>query len=391
MNSPDPVIAEPAQPMSKRRKILTTLIVIFVVIGLLYFLLFHYVLAQRERTNDAYVAGNQISISSRVAGTVIEVMAENTGLVQAGQVLVRLDPTDTQTALGREEAALAQAVRQVRQQAAQAGQYDATITTRQLELQRALTDLARREPLLAEQAIAGEELRHAREAVELARAALLQSQRQAAAAHALVDDTPVDSNPAVLEARARYRDAWIAAQRNAIVSPITGYIAQRSVQLGQRIAAGQALMTVIALDDLWIDANFKESQIGHLRIGQPVEVVSDLYGKDAIYRGTVVGLAAGTGGAFSLLPAQNASGNWIKVVQRVPVRVSLDPKDLREHPLRIGLSTTVTVDTHLRDGAVLPAVSAASARPATQVYATDLAQADAGADAIIARNRGVAP
>ena len=388
MNAPNPVTADSVQPTSKRRKIFTVMAVIFAVAGLLFFLLFHFVLAQRERTDDAYVAGNQVSVSSRVAGTVIEVMAENTGLVKAGQVLVRLDPTDAQTSLAREEAALAQAVRQVRQQSALAGQYDATITTRRLELERAATDLSRREPLLADQAIAGEELRHARESVELARAALVQAQRQSASAHALVDDTAVDENPAVLEARARYRDAWIAAQRDAVVSPITGYVAQRSVQLGQRITAGQALMTVIALDDLWIDANFKESQIGHLRIGQPVQVVSDLYGKDAIFHGSVVGLAAGTGGAFSLLPAQNASGNWIKVVQRVPVRVSLDPKDLRAHPLRIGLSTTVTVDTHQRDGAVLPAGSAASTTPATAVYGADIALADAQADAIIARNRG---
>ncbi len=383
----EPVTVAPA-PMSKRRKILSIIAIVFAVIGLGYLLLSHFVLALRERTDDAYVAGHQVSISSQVVGTVTEVRVDNTTLVQAGQVLVRLDPTDAATALARAEASLAQSVRQVRQQSALAGQYDATITQRRLELARAEADAARRAPLVAEQAIAGEEMRHAKEQVELARAALDQAQRQAAAAHALVDGASVQENPLVLEAKARYRDAWIAAKRNAIVSPIRGYVAQRSVQLGQRIAAGQTLMTVIALDDLWVDVNLKESQIRNLRLGQPVEIRSDLYGSDSPFHGKVVGLAAGTGGAFSLLPAQNASGNWIKVVQRVPVKVSLDPAELAQHPLRIGLSTRATVDTHDRSGTVLAATSEPASNPATDVYSADLAQANVVADAIITKHSG---
>ena len=381
--------AAPA-PSGKRRRILSTLAVLFAVLGAAWWLMSHYVWGLREHTDDAYVAGHQVGISSQVAGTVVEVTVDNTALVEAGQVLVKLDPVDAATALSRAEAQLAQSVRQVRQQREVAQQYDAGIAQRRLELNRAQTDLKQRQPLVAGQAIAAEELRHVQDTVKLAELALQQSQRQAAAAHALIDGGAVRDNPLVLEALARYRDAYISAHRNAIVAPIRGYVAQRNVQLGQRIAAGQPLMSVIALDDLWIDANFKENQLRNLRLGQPVEIESDIYGGKSKYHGRVVGLAAGTGGAFSLLPPQNASGNWIKVVQRVPVKVSLDAQELAERPLRIGLSTTVYVDTHDRGGEVLAKVSEVAGRPSTAVYTADLSKADAAAAAIIARNGGTA-
>jgi len=212
--------------------------------------------------------------------------------------------------------------------------------------------------------------------------------RQANASHALVDGTQVQNNPAVLEAKSAFRDAWIAAQRNAVVAPVTGYVAERSVQLGQHIQAGQALMTVIPLHVLWVDANFKEVQLRNLRIGQPVEVRSDLYGGAFIFHGRVTGMSAGTGAAFALLPPQNASGNWIKVVQRVPVRIEFDDRDLAKSPLRVGLSATVTVDTTNRDGAVLAGKGADRAVGETDVYAQDLAGANAEAEAIVSRNLG---
>ena len=196
------------------------------------------------------------------------------------------------------------------------------------------------------------------------------------------------TNPAVLQAKTAFRDAWIAAQRNAVIAPVTGYVAERSVQLGQRIQPGQALMTVIPLNSLWVDANFKEVQLRNLRIGQPAEVRSDLYGGSFIFHGRVVGMSAGTGAAFALLPAQNASGNWIKVVQRVPVRIQIDADDLAKSPLRVGLSATVTVDTAKRSGPVLATKAANKAVGDTQVYASDLAQANAEADAIVSRNLG---
>jgi membrane fusion protein (multidrug efflux system) len=284
------------------------------------------VLSKREQTDDAYVNGNKVVISAQVSGTVIAVLADDTQLVKAGQVLVRLDPIDAQTSLSRTASALAQTVRQVRQERATADQYDSAIETRKLELARAAADLAKREPLLADHAIAPEEVRHARESVELARAALTQAVRQSA--HACLGGRHRGRGQSGRSAgQAAYRDAWIAAQRNAVVAPVTGYVAERSVQLGQHIQAGQALMTVIPLNSLWVDANFKEVQLRHLRIGQPAQVRSDLYGGSFIFHGHVEGMSAGTGAAFSLLPAQNASGNWIKVVQRVPVRIQIDDAD----------------------------------------------------------------
>ena len=376
-------------PNGKRRRILLLIAVIFIVIGAMWAAYWVLVLAKREKTDDAYVNGNRVVISAQVSGTVVAVLADDTQLVNAGQVLVKLDPIDAQTALSRTASALASAVRQVRQQKATAGQYDSEIESRKLELSRAQADLAKREPLVAEQAIAGEEVRHAQESVQLARAALAQAERQSLSAHALVDGTPIESNPTVLQARDAYRDAWIAAQRNAVVAPVSGYVAERSVQLGQHIQAGEALMTVIPLHSLWVDANFKEVQLRNLRLGQKAEVRSDLYGGSFIFHGHVQGMSAGTGAAFSLLPPQNASGNWIKVVQRVPVRILIDDNDLIKSPLRVGLSATVTVDTTSRDGPVLATQAGDQPVGDTQVYTQDLEKANAEADAIVRRNLGI--
>src|ERR1700726_1224950 len=376
----------PEAPAGKRRKVLVIIALVFIVIGLLWGLFWLLVLSKRERTDDAYVNGNKVVISAQISGTVIAVLADDTQLAKAGQVLVRLDPVDADTSLARASSALAQTVRQVRQERSTADQYDSVIETRKVELARTEADFAKREPLLAEHAIAPEEVRHARESVELARDALTQAVQQSAASHALVDGTQVEDNPAVLQAKAAYRDAWIAAQRNAVVAPITGYVAERSVQLGQHIQAGQALMTVIPLNALWVDANFKEVQLRQLRIGQPAAVRSDLYGGSFIYHGHVKGMSAGTGAAFALLPAQNASGNWIKVVQRVPVRIQIDDADLVKSPLRVGLSATVTVDTANRDGPVLARESTETPVGDTQVYTPDLDKATAEADAVVHRN-----
>jgi len=373
---------------SKRRRILLVLAAIFVTLAAGWTLLEIFVLSKREKTDDAYVTGNQVRISSQVAGTVVEVFVRNTSRVAAGQVLFKLDPTDAQQAVDRATASLAQTVRQVRQQQAQSSQFDSTITARELELQRAEQDLAQREPLLAEQAVAGEEVRHARDAVTLARAQLSQTREQARAARALVDDLPVAENPAVMAARAAYRDAWLSLQRTSVVAPIDGYVAMRSVQLGQRIAPGEPLMSLIPLQDVWVEANFKEGQLRNLRIGQPATITTDLYGGSVEFHGHVIGLSAGTGSAFSLLPPQNASGNWIKVVQRVPVKIALQREELEKHPLRIGLSTTTLVDTRDRKGLVLAAEPVSDIHENTTSYQQDLKAADEAAAAIIQANSG---
>jgi len=370
----------------KRRIILVIIALVFVVAGIAWWLLYVFVFSLRETTDDAYVGGNQVSVSSQIAGTVIAVLADDTQLVQTGQALVRLDPTDAEVSLAKAKSALGAAVRQVRQQTEQASQYDAAIASRKTDLAQAEADLKRREPLLKDKAIAPEEVAHAKETVRNAENALDQVLRQSAAAHALVDGTPVAENPAVMQAKAAFREAWINHERTSIVAPIGGYVAQRAVQVGSRLSPGQPLMTIIPLGDLWVDANFKESQLRNIRIGQPVAVESDIYGGSVDYHGHVVGLAPGTGAAFALLPPQNASGNWIKVVQRVPVRISLDAKELQDHPLRVGLSTAIKVDTHERNGAVLATAPATKPVAETDVYASDFAKAEQEADAIVRAN-----
>ncbi|MBC6943212.1 MAG: HlyD family efflux transporter periplasmic adaptor subunit [Xanthomonadales bacterium] len=370
----------------KRRGLMLAITLVFVLAGAAWYLLWLLVWSQREVTDDAYVNGNQVIVSAQVPGTVVAILADDTQRVEAGQVLVRLDPTDTELALAKASSALAHAVRQVRQLTESAGQADTAVAARELDFKRAQADLARRTPLLAANAVSPEEVAHARDAVRLAGSALQAAQRQAAAAHALVDGSDVAGNPAVLQARAAFREAWVHARRNEILAPISGYVAQRNVQVGNRVQPGQPLLTLIALDDLWIDANFKESQLANIRIGQDAHIESDIYGGKVAYRGKVVGLGAGTGSAFALLPPQNASGNWIKVVQRVPVRIALDTAQLARHPLRIGLSTTVKVDTHERNGAMLASTASEAVVARTDVYTRDLAKADAAADAIIAAN-----
>jgi membrane fusion protein (multidrug efflux system) len=309
--------------------------------------------------------------------------------VKAGQVLVKLDSTDADVRLRQARSALAMAVRQVRQQTDSAGGADAGVAARKVQLAQAQSDLKRHLPLLAAHAESPEIVQHLRDGVAQAQAALATAEAQAKAAHAAIAGTDIAQNPAVEQARANFRAAWVASERNTIVAPVSGYVAQRSVQLGSSVAPGQQLMTVVPLHHLWVDANFKENQLRHIRIGQPVKITTDLYGDDVTYHGKVVGMGAGTGSVFSLLPAQNATGNWIKVVQRVPVRISLDDKELDKHPLRVGLSADAVVDIKNDNGPVLAPGEALPAA-STSVYDQIASQADAEADKIIRANLGPA-
>ncbi len=375
-----------AKNPAKRRRILLIVASVFILVGVAWFLFWFFVLSTREKTDNAYVGGNQVAISAQVPGTVVAILADDTAHVAAGQVLVRLDNTDAEVHLQQASSALAKAVRGVRQQTSSAISADAQVAARQLELKKAEADLKRRLPLLAAHAESPEIVQHLRDGVAQGQATLEAAQAQANAAHAATKGTKTAQNPEVLQARANFRAAWIAAQRNAIYAPVSGYVAQRSVQLGNSVQAGQQLMTIVPLHNLWIAANFKESQLRHIRIGQPVKIVSDVYGGDAEYHGKVIGLGAGTGSAFSLLPAQNATGNWIKVVQRVPVRISLDNKELDKHPLRIGLSTVATVDITHDQGRMLADSSAQQSVAQTSVYDQMGNKADAEADRIIRAN-----
>jgi membrane fusion protein (multidrug efflux system) len=369
----------------KRKLVLIAITLLFILAGIVYGVYYKMVLANEEETDDAYVAGNLVNVSSQVSGNVAEIRADETQLVQTGQPLVRLDPVDAELALSQAQARLGNTVRQLRERYTGVAQYQAGVEQRRLAVSAAQEDLARRLPLAADHTVAGEEVAHARRALDDAKAALVVAERQLEASRAGVSGVDVASHPAVQAARADVVQAWLAVRRGAIVAPVSGYVAKRSVQVGSRVNPGTTLMSIVPLDQLWVDANFKESDLRAIRVGQPADVVADVYGSKVKYHGKVLGLSAGTGSAFSLLPAQNATGNWIKVVQRVPVRIGLDAKELAEHPLRIGLSTTVTVDTHGGGSAL------ASAAPNAPVYSTTalnqpLKDAESAADAIIARN-----
>ena len=339
-------------------------------------------------TDDAYVGGQLVQLTPQVGGTVVAINADDTDLVKAGQTVVEFDPADARLALERARAQLADAVRQARGTTFAVDQAQAQVDVRSAELKKAQGDLARREKLAGTDSVTAEELAHARDAVDAARAALDASQRQHAIARAQVLNSPLAEQPAVARAAAQLREALLAVRRSKVVAPIDGYVARRSVQVGQRVAVGTPMMAVVPLKEVWVDANFKEVQLDRLRIGQPVELKADLYGSSVKYDGKVVGMAAGTGSAFSLLPAQNATGNWIKVVQRVPVRVAIDARQLAEHPLRVGLSMTATVDTRSTDGKLLADAPRREPVAATAVYANDLAAADAEVADVIAANAG---
>ncbi|MFJ1230490.1 multidrug efflux MFS transporter periplasmic adaptor subunit EmrA [Yersinia proxima] len=346
----------PQQPQNKkkqRKRVLLLLTGIFIIIGVAYLIYWFLVLRHHQETDNAYVSGNQVQIMSQVPGSVVSVNFENTDFVKSGDVLLALDPTDAEQAYEQAKTALANTVRQTHQLMINSKQYQANIALKKTELSKAQNDLKRRVVLGSVDAIGREELQHARDAVDAAQASLDVAIAQYNANQALVLNTPLEKQPAVEQAAAKLRDAWLSLQRTKVVSPITGFVSRRSVQVGAEIANGAPLMAVIPANEMWIDANFKETQLANMRIGQPATVVTDFYGDDVVFQGKVVGLDMGTGSAFSLLPAQNATGNWIKVVQRLPVRIELDAKQLAEHPLRIGLSTTVRVDTADTDGQVL--------------------------------------
>ena len=344
---------QPGSKKGKRKGALLLLTLLFIIVAVAYGIYWFLVLRHFEETDDAYVAGNQVQIMAQVSGSVTKVWADNTDYVQKGDPLVTLDQTDAQQAFEKAQTQLAASVRQTRQQMINSKQLQASIDVKKTALSQAQTDLNRRIPLGAANLIGREELQHARDTVASAQAELDVAIQQYNANQAIVLGTKLEQQPAVLQAATEVRNAWLALQLTKIVSPIRGYVSRRSVQPGAQISSTTPLMAVVPATNLWIDANFKETQLAHMRIGQPATVISDIYGDDVKYTGKVVGLDMGTGSAFSLLPAQNATGNWIKVVQRLPVRIELDEKQLAEHPLRIGLSTLVEVNTTDRGGEML--------------------------------------
>ena len=370
----------------KRKRLLLMLTAAFAIAGVVYATYWWFIGQYSETTDDAYVAGNMINVTPQITATVTAIEADETDLVKQGQALIRLDDTDTSIALERAKANLADTVRQVRQMFERRGQLHANVALRQADVAKAKEDLARREALIGQRAVSEEDLQHARTALDVAQAALSVAQHEFAAANAIVAGTDVEHHPQVLEAEARLREAYLQWERHVIRAPAGGYVAKRSVQIGQRVAPGTPLMTIVPLEQLWVEANFKEDQFAGIRLGQPVAMTADLYGGSVTFHGKVLGVGAGTGSAFSLLPPQNASGNWIKIVQRVPVRISLDPKEIAQNPLRVGLSMKVAIDTHDRNGVTLARQPVSTVQYRTDIYAPPTAAVDAMIAAIVSAN-----
>jgi membrane fusion protein, multidrug efflux system len=341
-DNPDVPNAPP--PAGNRRRNLSILAGIVVISAAGYAGYWYWDARFFESTDDCYVDGDVVQITTEIPGTVIQLHVDDTQSVARSQPLLELDPADAQVAVSSAEANLARAVRAVRTLFAQADRLRAEINDREVEVEQAKRDHERRSGLLSDGAISSEELQHTQDRITEVRSSLTAAQEQLRETTAQIDGTTVATHPQVLAAMAAVRDASLSIRRTRLTAPVPGVIARRSVQVGQRVAAGTPLMGIVPLDAVWVDANFKEVQLRDMRVGQPVTLRADIYGGKAEYHGKLVGLSAGSGTAFALLPAQNASGNWIKIVQRLPVRIELDPGELRAHPLRIGLSVTAKVD-----------------------------------------------
>ena len=401
-----PAAAAPtaSTPNPARRKGLIAIAVLVLLGAVGYGVYWALALKHIESTDNAYVQGNVVQITPQVSGTVVAILADDADRVKAGQPLIRLDAADARVALDQAEAQLAQTVRETRTLYANNATFGAQIALREAEgaraaseVQRAADDVNRRAPLVASGAVGKEEFAHAtaqltaaRSAQAAAQSALLAARESLVSNQSLTDGTPLAQHPGVQKAAAKLREAYLALHRAELPAPLDGVVARRSVQIGQRVAAGTPLMAVVALDKLWVDANFKEAQLKNLRLGQPATLTADVYGKKVAFSGRISGLGAGTGAAFALLPAQNATGNWIKVVQRVPVRITLDPKELAAHPLRVGLSMEVEVDVTDTTGKINAEAGRSAPLAQTAVFDMLTQAADAEVARVVRANQGAA-
>ena len=371
-----------ARNLLRRGLIALAVVVTTVLIGGYYALFMRY----HATTDDAYVNGNLVRLTPQIAGTVVAIDTDETQYVRRGQVLVELDPRDAKIALAQAKATLAETVRQVAQSFAQERRDAARVAAAQTQLHQAHEDLTRDRSLQAVHGVSLETLEHDENAVRSALAALQQAQASWASTRAEIAGTTPATHPRVLQAEANLRAAWLTLDRTRVLAPVSGYVVRRSVELGGQVAPATEMLALVPVTSMWVDANFKENQLGSLRIGQPVQVSVDMYGSHVRYHGKVLGLTAGTGSALAVLPTQNASGNWIKIVQRLPVRIGLQPAELARHPLFLGLSASVDVSVRDTRGSALSRVPAWPASQRTDVYAEQDAGADRMIDDIVSAN-----
>lgn len=381
-------VAQDNATPKKQRKQWLTILAIVITVGCLMVLIWYWFYGRwYETTDDAYINGNIVQVTPLVSGTVISIGADDGNLVRQGQVLVELDPNDTEIALQQAAANLANTVRRVRSLYSNVDSFDAQLKSSRVTLKKAQDDFNRRQKLINQGAISREELSHAMTTLQEAQANVINIQQQLQSNKVLVDHTQLRTHPDILAAASQYQQAYLDFLRSKLTAPVSGYIAKRSVQVGQHIEKGNQLMAIVPLEQIWVDANFKETQLEFMRIGQPVTLEADVY-SDVVYHGYVESLGIGTGSAFALLPAQNATGNWIKIVQRLPVRIRLEPKELEKHPLRIGLSMNVKVNLHDQTGPMLAQQPPSHPVLSTDIYHQQLAEAKQLIDQIIEQNAG---
>ncbi|MZI92900.1 HlyD family efflux transporter periplasmic adaptor subunit [Vibrio sp. CAIM 722] len=382
-NNSEPAVTNNQQKRKKSLTIFALVLLIAAISSSFYY--FNFVVGEEE-TEDAYVNGNLVQITPELTGTVTRINVDDGDYVKQGQPLVYLDDADANIAFENAEANLGQTVRQVRALFNDLEQAKAVVKTKTIALEQAQSDYNRRKNMVKAGGLSREELSHARDVMNSASQDLAAAKQQLQARKAAVQNTTVETHPLVKAAIANVKKTYLDKRRTVLVAPVSGYVAQRNVQVGQRISQSSTLMSVVPLNQVWVDANFKETQLTDMRLGQKVNLISDLYGDDVVFHGTVESLGIGTGSAFSVLPAQNATGNWIKVVQRLPVRIKLDAKELTAHPLRIGLSMTAEVDTSNKEGALLSRTSSDKALFKTDVYSQSLAGVESLVDRIIDEN-----
>ncbi|WP_353219277.1 efflux RND transporter periplasmic adaptor subunit [Salinisphaera sp. S4-8] len=378
----------PRSGNSRRKWYLLGLAALFILIGVAYAAYYFLVAQFYADTDDAYVHGNRVMLAPQRAGTVTAIYAEDTDRVEAGDTVIELDDTDVDNALERASAHLAQTVRQVHQLFAQADEQRATVDMRQTQLTQARRDYERDQKLLKVHGVTRKAYEHSRSDFEQARSALSAARHRLGELEAQTEGTTLRGHPAVREAAAQLRSAYLDVRRSRVPAPVAGYVAQRDVQLGQRVEPGKPMLSIVPIDQVWVNANFKETQLAAMRIDQPATVYADFYGDEVVYHGHVAGISPGTGAAFELLPPQNASGNWIKIVRRVPVRIVLSGDELKQHPLRLGLSMHVSVDLHDSSGRPLAEAARDKARLRTDVYRQREDGAAAIIDRVIAANDG---
>lgn len=371
----------------KRHKVIQRITLGFGLLALLALLYWWLYLFHKASTDDAYVGGNKIAVNARVTGTIIAYYADDTDLVVKGQKLVLLDPLDYMLILESRKAALEQAVRDISALEATVAQNKALLEARKADLALARINFGNREGLVDSQAISGEDFDRSKLSLSRSEADVAAAEQQWKASLASLGTGPLEEHPRVLEAKANLREAYLNLTRCTILAPVTGYVAQRSAQLGQHVTLTKPLMAIIPLDQIWVDANFKETQLANIRIGQPVHLKSDMYGSRFIFHGKVLGIEPGSGSVFSLLPPQNATGNWIKVVQRVPVRIGLDPKEIKEWPLMLGLSMYTTILTKDVSGKRLAELLPKQEIDSTSVYDIDTESMERWIEAIIKSNK----